>query len=168
MVLAGLCLPSVAGAALITRGTDSLTYTGGTGETNALTIRQDARGIEFSDAGTTASRAAITITGSCPPAASTVRCGATGVQRVIVNLEAGEDGLVVDLSVDPAVTVLADGGTDNDRLTGGPGNDSLLGGAGTDALDGRGGQDRLDAGSPADSAGADTLIGGEGLSLIHI
>lgn len=72
---------------------------------------------------------------------------------VRVYLRDGNDSVVnkADLSM------AADGGTGNDRLTGGPRGDSLLGNDGTDAVWGLGGNDRINAGH-----GSDALSGGDG------
>jgi Ca2+-binding RTX toxin-like protein len=52
-----------------------------------------------------------------------------------------------------------DGGAGNDTLIGGAGNDTLTGGAGADSMDGGDGADTFIIGN---SAGSDTIIGGEG------
>jgi Ca2+-binding RTX toxin-like protein len=165
VVAALLCMPAVATAGRIDRGTENLKYTGGDGEANVLTISHDDQGYRFADSGRGAGGAAITVTGSCGLSVSVAVCN-VAVTAIIVNLADGEDQLVVDASVSSAVPVVANGGDGTDSLTGGAGSDSLVGGSGDDALNGRWGNDLLDSGSTADAEGSDTLLGGDGADTV--
>src|SRR5262249_7786342 len=88
-----------------------------------------------------------------------------GIQRIVANLGAGNDSLIVDGKIRAALLVdagagddlitagggpaLIAGGAGSDALTGGSGRDVLIGGAGQDRLSGGGGNDLLIAGTTA-------------------
>jgi PKD repeat protein len=69
---------------------------------------------------------------------------AAGVQRLVVDLGAGSDGLVVAGNVNKYLVAL--GGPGNDVMTDGPARSLLIGGDGTDVLLGGRGEDILIAG----------------------
>jgi Ca2+-binding RTX toxin-like protein len=63
----------------------------------------------------------------------------TGVNRIIVDADAGDDRVVIDSSI--TVPVSLGGGAGNDTLIGGSGPDTLLGSSGDDLLEGKVGND---------------------------
>ena len=81
--------------------------------------------------------------------------------RVIVYTFAGNDCV----SMNGPIVLQADGGADNDTLTGGAGNDVLIGGMGDDIITGAAGHDVLVGGYGKDrlvgSAGHDILVAGQ-------
>ncbi len=99
----------------------------------------------------------------------------TNVENVELRTQGGDDTITInDLSGTRVRSVLADGGTGNDTITGasqlaarvalsllgGEGNDTLIGGAGRDTLEGGEGDDQLD--SSQNDRRQDQLIGGMG------
>jgi Ca2+-binding RTX toxin-like protein len=70
----------------------------------------------------------------------------TALDRVVVNLVAGDDVLDASALAASAIKLTGDGGDGNDVLLGGAGDDILLGGAGDDVLIGGPGNDVLDGG----------------------
>jgi uncharacterized delta-60 repeat protein len=84
-----------------------------------------------------------------------------GPLGVLVTVEAGagDDLVVIDTGVGPAIVY---GGDGKDTLVGGDYADSLYGNAGKDRIDGGGGNDRV-----AGNGGNDQLLGGEGLDRIY-
>lgn len=68
------------------------------------------------------------------------------IDRLTVNLLAGDDVLDASELTTSGILLTADGGSEADVLTGGDGNDTLLGGDGDDVLIGGPGNDILDGG----------------------
>ena len=82
-----------------------------------------------------------------------------GIQRIVVNLGSGNDGLRVDPKV--RAQLFVDGGAGNDTIVAGGGPSLLVGGAGNDKLSGGNARDVLIGG-----AGNDQLSGGGGSDLL--
>lgn len=68
------------------------------------------------------------------------------IDRLAINLLAGNDVLDASALADGIISLIADGGDHDDSLTGSDGNDTLLGGEGDDVLIGGPGLDILDGG----------------------
>jgi Ca2+-binding RTX toxin-like protein len=91
-----------------------------------------------------------------------VLCPASGVTRLVVLAQGGDDELYGDLGVPAEINGGAgrddiSGTSSNDTLVGGPGADDLIGGRGNDLLLGQAGNDGMDG-----RAGRDRCIGGPG------
>jgi Ca2+-binding RTX toxin-like protein len=103
-----------------------------------------------------------------------------GVEAVVMQTQSGDDTVTVNNLAGTGIkTVVADGGTGNDTVSGvnqtaasvsvvalgGDGDDTLTGGAGNDVLSGGAGNDKLAGGKGLDvlsgDAGDDTLDGGK-------
>jgi len=87
--------------------------------------------------------------------ANEIVCEAAAIAGFEVNVNGGDDSVVIGKTVPVPVTLR--GGPGDDKLVGGAGNDRLLGGADDDVLVGRAGNDWL-----AGSTGDDKLVGGSG------
>jgi Ca2+-binding RTX toxin-like protein len=100
-----------------------------------------------------------------------------GVRRIVFDVGAGADSVVLGAGVQGSV-IIGSGGNDtligadfDDSLFGGPGNDHLLSGGGRDLLEGQGGADFLDGGTQQDilsgGDGDDQLFGGGGTDHLY-
>lgn len=139
-----------------------VTFQGGAGETNAVSVSTSSAGIVFRDAGaplTAGTGCTRQEDGSvtCPGGTVNILLGDAAdsvASTFTLQLVRGEDG---DDVLSGAARI--EGGGGNDRLTGGPSPDRLLPGAGSDVVEGGGGDDVL-----LDDGGveADRFDGGEG------
>ena len=93
----------------------------------------------------------------------------SGVQKIVINGQGGNDDLSLALGPDHGVNLPStlNGGDGDDRLGGGDGKDVLNGGAGKDQLNGARGDDVLNGGDGDDrmtgGPGADVFNGGGGI-----
>jgi Ca2+-binding RTX toxin-like protein len=106
----------------------------GTGATDAVFINSVAAGVEVTGL------AAVVNIFTAEPA----------LDRLTVNLLAGDDSLDATALTAAAIALTVDGGDNDDVLLGGAGADTLLGGFGDDVLIGNGGVDVLDGGDGED------------------
>jgi len=110
--------------------------------------------------------AAIKVNGASLAAGQT--SSKSGIDKVLVNLSAGNDKFSTDGNVNAKITV--NGGAGNDTVTGSKNADSLLGNDGNDNFDAGSGNDFIDGGAGNDTAaggkGSDTILGGIGNDLI--
>ncbi|MEA2219655.1 MAG: hypothetical protein QOJ35_2281 [Solirubrobacteraceae bacterium] len=157
-LLAAAMAAPAAHAATITHAVGSATegFAADPGEVNHVTVVRDGDSWVYADTGATLGAG-----GDCTLAAQTVRCPATGVTTVTVDLGDGNDDANVQT---PTVATMLFGRAGDDTITGGGGNDVMIGGTGSDTLMGGGGDDIITAeDSPnAPTTSANVLDGGPG------
>ncbi|HEX8916596.1 MAG TPA: calcium-binding protein [Humisphaera sp.] len=85
-------------------------------------------------------------------------------ERLVVNMNGGDDSFVAGNGLATLVQLTVDGGTGNDTITGGDGNDLLIGGDGNDVVTGGRGNDTALLG-----AGDDTFVWnpGDGSDIVE-
>lgn len=145
-------------------------YAAGPGETNDVVVsRLDDHTVQIGDRG-----AAITAGASCVAVdGHTARCSIPAgrpdappfMQLAQLELGDGDDSARV-LATSKPMTLHADGGAGDDRLTGGLLGDELDGGGGRDHLQGEGGADRFDDGDAGATADGDVISGGDGTDSV--
>jgi hypothetical protein len=178
LILLELAAPTRALAdGAITRVGAELHYDSESGDRENLVISRQAEAFECAPAGTPCLQFAnrpeqISVSASSDPGCTVVNnsnqtvvaCSPTGITRVRLNLNDGDD-FVTLLDAVPATTMI--GGTGSDHLDSHSGSDTVLGGPGDDEIrddeDGAG-ADVLDGGPGSDAialgAGNDDVIGG--------
>lgn len=160
-------------------GNRDIHYNAAVGETNNVTVTQDANHIDFTDPGNAIS----TGPGCYSVAGDHVRCNRSLTDSIKISTGDGDDS--VQSAVDVPVSVeLGDGddtattGDGDDTLNGGPGADTMSGGAGDDTVDYSGRSEDLNIsldnddndGTPTESddinANVENAIGGNGADTI--
>jgi hypothetical protein len=178
LILLDMAAPTRAFAdGAVTRVGAELRYDSDSGDRENLVISRPAAAFECAPAATPCLQLAngpqqIRVSASSDPGCTVVNnsnqtvvaCSPTGVTRVRLNLNDGDD-FVTLLDAVPATTML--GGTGSDHLTSHSGSDTVLGGPGADEIrddDDGAGADVLDGGPGNDAialgAGNDDVIGG--------
>jgi len=197
LALAALAaFPAIASAASVTFTTanDTITYTGGAGETNSVVIDDSSStsytftetGIsespnvsECSDGGDvitctfSSSDDIDTIVANAGDMGDTVNAAGITTEDVQLNGEAGGDTITGGSQNDSGGTGLSggdgsdtiNGGAGDDEVNGGNDNDTLIGGSSTDDLNGDAGNDRLDGGNDSGDDG-DDYDGGSGIDRV--
>src|SRR3954447_1852025 len=157
--------PGTAGAASVAETAGSLSFSGATGEANAVKIEPWGLAIRVTDTGTKGSGQAVALavgTGCWKLSANSAAC-AVPTNGIQFQANDGDDSL--DASTLTRTSVSAGGGAGNDTLLTGGGADSLSGGDGVDTLSGGAGDDsfqtrddsadRIVCGAGSDSGTAD-------------
>jgi hypothetical protein len=168
VAIAAVLAPAAAQAATARVEGSELVYSADGGNANDVTVTLADGAYAIRD-----SAATINANVGCATVApDQVSCPAGGVTALRVQLNNGDDRLVVQaptpavVSGGPGIDTLA-GGDGADSLDGGDGNDSLQGGLGDDILSGGEADDSLDGGAGNDTLdggfGNDTLTGGSGI-----
>lgn len=139
--------PASADAAQVTLSGGTLTYQAAPGETNTPVLGSFSSRFYVNDAAATL---AVSGTGCSRSDLHTISCPDTGVTRLVVNADDGNDS--VDLSLNwRGLPSQLDGGAGNDTIKGGPGVDAVYGGSGDDSIRGNGGADAMAGGDGIDT-----------------
>jgi hypothetical protein len=150
-VAALVALPASASAATVTLSSGTATFTAASGEVNHLSVDYSGTGnsyVSFSDTGVSQITAG---PGCSTQSAQVVRCLATNVTALVLDLGDGNDWLGVSVGARPSTVY---GGLGNDTIYSGFGNDRVDAGAGNDTVDGTWGDDAVDGGDGADTINA--------------